>query len=45
MIVWNLIDDNGGGIVAASIAGAIFAVPMVALWLAKARFNTSKTTH
>ena len=45
MIVWNLIDDNGGGIVAASIAGAIFSVPMVALWLAKARFNTSKTTH
>ena len=44
MVVWNLINVRGGGIVAGLIAGAIFAVPMVALWRAKDRFN-SATQH
>ena len=42
MVVWNLVNVRGGGIVSGLIAGAIFAVPMVALWRAKERFNTVK---
>jgi hypothetical protein len=38
MVVFNLIDPRGGGWVAGLIAGAIFAVPMVALWRARAAF-------
>ena len=38
MFVWNVINPKGGGWVAGLVAGAVFAVPMVALWRAKQRF-------
>ena len=41
MVVWNLVNFRGRRIVAGLIAGAIFAVPMIALWRAKERFNTN----
>ena len=44
MFVWNIMNVRGGGIVSGLIAGAIFTVPMIALWRAKGRFNTSKVT-
>ena len=39
MLVWNLVDPRGGGWIPGLIAAAIFAVPTVALWLAKERFR------
>ena len=39
MLVWNIINPNGGGWLAGGITAAIFAVPMIALWRAKARFR------
>lgn len=39
MAVWNLVDPRGGGIVAAAIAGGVFAIPAAALWLARRRFR------
>jgi len=39
MVVFNLINDNGGGLWAAAIAGALFAVPTVALWRARQLFQ------
>lgn len=39
MLVWNIINPNGGGWLAGGITAAIFAVPMIALWRAKARFG------
>ena len=39
MVVFNLIDPRGGGWGAGLIAGAIFAVPMVALWRARDAFR------
>ena len=39
MLVWNVVDERGGGWLTGLIAGAVFAVPTVALWLAKARFH------
>ena len=40
MAVWNLLDPRGGGPLAATIAAALFAVPMVALWRARGRFQS-----
>ena len=40
MIVWNLINPRGGGIISAIIAGLIFTVPMVALLRARAAFES-----
>ena len=38
MCVWNVINPNGRGLLAGFIAGALFAVPMIALWRAKVLF-------
>lgn len=35
MVVFNLIDHRGGGIVGALISGLIFMLPTIALWRAK----------
>ena len=39
MLVWNVVDERGGGWLVGLVAGAVFAVPAAALWLAKARFR------
>ncbi len=39
MVVWNLIDESGGGWISAVIAGALFTLPMVALYRAKPHFQ------
>jgi O-antigen ligase len=39
MFVWSLTDARGGGAVFAVIAGAVFAIPTVALWRARDRFQ------
>ena len=41
MFVWNLVDPRGGGVSAGAIAAALFAIPMVALWRAKDRFQAA----
>ncbi len=38
MAVWNLLDPRGGGLWMAIVSGGLFAVPMVALWRARALF-------
>ena len=39
MLVWNLVDPRGGGLLSGSISAAVLLVPTVALWLAKERFR------
>ena len=39
MLVWNLIDERGGGWTAGLVSAAIVLLPTVALWLAKGRFQ------
>ena len=39
MLVWNVVDERGGGWPAGLVAGALFLVPTVALWRSKARFG------
>ena len=41
MLVWNLIDERGGGWTAGLVSAAIVLLPTVALWLAKGRFQLS----
>lgn len=41
MLVWNLIDERGGGWTAGLVSAAIVLLPTVALWLAKGRFQRS----
>ena len=41
MLVWNLIDERGGGWTAGFVSAAIVLLPTVALWLAKGRFQLS----
>ena len=43
MLVWNLIDERGGGWIAGLVSAAIVLLPTVALWLAKGRFQRSST--
>ena len=45
MLVWNLIDPRGGGLGAGLIAAAAFAVPTVALWRARPRFQPSDASQ
>lgn len=40
MLVWNLIDERGGGWTVGLVSAAIVLLPTVALWLAKGRFQT-----
>lgn len=42
MLVWNLLDPRGGGIVAGLVAAAIFLVPAIALWRARPLFQGPK---
>ena len=39
MLVWNLVHVRGAGWAAGLFAGAVFAVPMIALWRARATFQ------
>jgi hypothetical protein len=39
MIVWNLINEKGGGPISAAVAGAIFLVPCIALLRAREEFR------
>jgi hypothetical protein len=41
MLVYNLVDPEGGGVLAGLIAGAIFMLPTVALWRARGWFQVS----
>ena len=41
MLVWNLIDERGGGWTAGLVSAAVVLLPTVALWLAKGRFQRS----
>jgi hypothetical protein len=41
MLVWNLLDPRGAGLLAGSVAAAVFAVPAVALWRARRTFTDS----
>jgi hypothetical protein len=43
MLVWNLIDPRGGGIVSGLVAGAVFLVPTVALARAREVFVQAKS--
>lgn len=43
MFVWGLVDERGGGLIPATIAAIIFAVPTIALWRAKGRFRVGAT--
>ncbi|XOV81944.1 MAG: hypothetical protein ACFHXK_13865 [bacterium] len=39
MIVWNLINPKGAGLLGACIAGTIFCLPMIALYRARLKFT------
>jgi len=41
MFVWNLLDPRGGGVVSGAIAAAVFMLPTVALWRARATFTAA----
>lgn len=41
MAVFNLYDPRGMGLLGASITSVIFAIPAIALWRARERFNES----
>ena len=41
MLVWNLRDARGRGIVGGVVAAVVFLVPTVALWNARARFQNA----
>ena len=43
MFVWNLDHPKGGGVMAGAIAAALFAVPMIALWRSRARFQAAES--
>jgi len=43
MLVWNIIGDNGRGVLGGLIAASLFAVPMVALWRAKHSFAPAQS--
>jgi hypothetical protein len=42
MFVFSLIDERGGGLISGLVAGALFAVPMVALWRARELFQRDR---
>lgn len=39
MVVWNLVDPRGRGLLPGAIAAALFLVPTIALWRARDRFG------
>ena len=39
MLVWNIINDNGRGLIPGIIAAGLFALPTVALWRARDLFS------
>ena len=42
MLVWNLFDERGRGWIPGLIAAAVFLVPTIALWRARALFRRSQ---
>ncbi|MEE3279675.1 MAG: hypothetical protein VX211_07810, partial [Pseudomonadota bacterium] len=40
MVVWNLLDERGAGLLAGSVAGIIFLVPAIALWRSRDSFGS-----
>jgi hypothetical protein len=40
MVIWNLVDERGGGLMAGLPAGIIFLVPAIALWRAQDLFRS-----
>jgi hypothetical protein len=40
MLVWNVLDERGRGVIAGVVAAAVFAIPMVALWRSRPVFST-----
>ena len=42
MVVWNLLDERGAGLLAGLVAGIIFLVPAIALWRARDLFRSGK---
>lgn len=45
MLVWNLVDPRGGGVLVGLISAGLFAVPGVALWRARPRFVTGRAVE
>lgn len=39
MVVWNVADPRGAGLAVGLVAGALFAVPTIALWRARSAFR------
>ena len=44
MLVWSSIDERGQGLLWGLVAATILAVPAIALWRAKGRFQSAATT-
>ena len=44
MLVWSSIDERGQGLLWGLVSAAILAVPAIALWRAKGRFQSAATT-
>jgi hypothetical protein len=40
MLVWNLVDPRGGGLVSGAIALLVFLVPTIAMWRTRTLFQT-----
>ena len=38
MLLWNLLDPRGDGVLAGMVAASVFAIPAVALWRGRAHF-------
>ncbi|MGE0483212.1 MAG: hypothetical protein AB7Q81_03640 [Gammaproteobacteria bacterium] len=45
MLVWNVVNPHGRGWLAGLVAAALFAVPTVALWRARERFDAVTRTN
>ncbi len=44
MLVWNIINPNGGGWLAGILAASAFSLPMIALWRSRSRFSEENPT-
>ena len=41
MLVWNVLDEHGRGVLGGAVTAAVFAVPMVALWRSRSAFSSA----